>query len=69
MKVWNGAWVDAGAGPLRVRPMPVKSFGKCQSCPEIGTLYDGLCDWCRWMENDDEANKIQNHKRGRFEGT
>lgn len=67
MKVKNGAWIDAGAGPLRVRPLPIKSFGRCtaKGCPVVDELYDGLCDWHRWMTNDDEVNPSKGHKRGR----
>lgn len=61
----NEANVEVGAGPLRPRAILEETFGVCQGqCHSKKSkkrkkerLYGGLCDWCRWMENDTEAGE------------
>ena len=63
--VEKGDWVNAGNGPLRVRLVPVHSHGECILCHMDEDLDDGMCKFCLWMTNDDEANPALNKKRGR----
>ena len=61
----NDTNVETGAGPLRPREILKESYGicqgKCHSKKYRGKkkerLFGGLCDWCRWIENDTEAGE------------
>jgi hypothetical protein len=56
---------DVGVGTLRVRCVPVPSYGECSSCHIEDDLNDGMCKFCLWMTNDDEADKTHDNKRGK----